>query len=76
MTPTTLDGVSAAESTGGPVLLSSLTTIGLGGPATRLVTAASADDVAEALRDPDAEGALVIGGGSNLIVADAGFRCR
>ncbi len=73
MTPTTLDGVPAAESTGGPVLLSSLTTIGLGGPATRLISAGSAEDVAEALRDPDAEGALVIGGGSNLIVADAGL---
>ena len=55
------------------MLLSSLTTIGLGGPATRLITARSADDVAEALRDPDDERALVIGGGSNLIVADAGL---
>ena len=51
------------------VPLAPLTTLRLGGPARRFVEAESADDVVEALREP----ALVIGGGSNLVIADAGW---
>ena len=52
-----------------PSPLAPLTTLRLGGPARRLVDAESADEVVEALREP----ALVIGGGSNLVIADAGW---
>lgn len=57
-----------------PVLLADLTTLGLGGPARSLVEATTPDDVAAAVGDADREGSgvLVLGGGSNLVVADAG----
>ena len=51
------------------VPLAPLTTLRLGGPARRLVDAETADEVVEALREP----ALVIGGGSNLVIADDGW---
>lgn len=58
------------------VPLASLTTFGLGGPADRCITASSEDEILEVVRDVDARGEplLVVGGGSNLVVADAGFR--
>ncbi|MDN5916217.1 MAG: UDP-N-acetylmuramate dehydrogenase [Pseudonocardia sp.] len=51
------------------------TTLRLGGPATRLVTASDSDAVVAAVAAADAAGdpVLVLGGGSNLVVADAGF---
>ena len=56
-----------------PVRLSDLTTLRLGGPAPELITATTPAEIADALRDADAgAGALVVGGGSNLVVADAG----
>jgi UDP-N-acetylmuramate dehydrogenase len=57
------------------VPLATLTTLRLGGPACRLVEAATAQDVVEAVREADRRGepVLVLGGGSNLVVADAGF---
>ena len=57
------------------VPLASLTTIRVGGPAARLVTAESIDEVVDAVREVDDadEPLLVIGGGSNLVVSDAGF---
>ena len=57
------------------VLLSSLTTLGLGGPAKKLVRADSTAELIRALRDADTSGerVLLLGGGSNLVVADAGF---
>jgi UDP-N-acetylmuramate dehydrogenase len=57
-----------------PVLLSDLTTLRLGGPAPDLVTAVTADEVADAVGAADraGSGVLVIGGGSNLVIADAG----
>jgi UDP-N-acetylmuramate dehydrogenase len=56
-------------------LLADYTTLGLGGPAARFVTAGSAEELIAAVRAADAEGVpvLVLGGGSNLVVADAGF---
>lgn len=55
--------------------LAPLTTLRLGGPARRLVTAHSDDEVVAAVREADAAGEplLVVGGGSNLVIGDAGF---
>ncbi|MBB5938125.1 UDP-N-acetylmuramate dehydrogenase [Streptomyces zagrosensis] len=55
--------------------LAPLTTFRLGGPATRLITAATDDEVITAVRAADAAGTplLVIGGGSNLVISDKGF---
>ena len=51
------------------------TTIGLGGPARRFVRAGTEDGLIEAVRAADAraEPVLILGGGSNLVVADEGF---
>jgi len=58
-----------------PTLLRDLTTLRLGGPAGRLVDAADEDALVAAVRRADraAEPLLVLAGGSNLVVADAGF---
>lgn len=55
--------------------LAPLTTFRLGGPANRLITATTDDEVIAAVRAADAAGIplLVIGGGSNLVIADKGF---
>ncbi|MBP0452417.1 UDP-N-acetylmuramate dehydrogenase [Kitasatospora sp. RG8] len=55
--------------------LAPLTTLRLGGPARRLVTATTDDEVVAAVREADAAGEplLVLGGGSNLVIGDAGF---
>ncbi|MFI9233802.1 UDP-N-acetylmuramate dehydrogenase [Streptomyces rimosus] len=55
--------------------LAPLTTFRLGGPATRLLTATTDDEVIAAVREADASGTplLVIGGGSNLVIGDKGF---
>ncbi|MBX9244932.1 UDP-N-acetylmuramate dehydrogenase [Actinotalea ferrariae] len=55
--------------------LSTLTTLRLGGPAGRLVEATTEAELIAAVRDADAVGepVLVLGGGSNLVVADEGF---
>jgi UDP-N-acetylmuramate dehydrogenase len=52
-----------------------LTTLRLGGPADRLVTARTDEEAVAAVAEADATGTplLVIGGGSNLVIADAGF---
>ncbi|HEY0816458.1 MAG TPA: UDP-N-acetylmuramate dehydrogenase [Pseudonocardia sp.] len=54
------------------VPLAPLTTLRLGGPARRLIEAQSADAVVTALREA-VEPALVVGGGSNLVIADEGW---
>jgi len=58
-----------------PDLLADLTTLRLGGPAARTVTVTSADALVDAVRTADAAGerVLVVGGGSNLVVADEGW---
>lgn len=55
--------------------LADLTTLRAGGPAKRYVEAASEAELIEAVRGADADGEplLVVGGGSNLLVADGGF---
>jgi len=51
------------------------TTMRVGGPARRLVVAETIDELVDAAREVDdaAEPLLVVGGGSNLVIADAGF---
>jgi UDP-N-acetylmuramate dehydrogenase len=57
------------------VLLADYTTLRLGGPASRFAVAEGDDQLVALVRDADAEGEpmLVLGGGSNLVVADEGF---
>ncbi|MFB9832208.1 UDP-N-acetylmuramate dehydrogenase [Actinoallomurus acaciae] len=57
------------------VNLSGYTTLRLGGPARRFVEATTDDELIGAVRDADeaGEALLVLGGGSNLVVADEGF---
>jgi UDP-N-acetylmuramate dehydrogenase len=58
-----------------PVLLAGYTTLGLGGPARDFVPAGTERELIDAVRAADAAGdpVLLIGGGSNLVIADAGF---
>ena len=57
------------------VRLAGLTTMRVGGPAQRLVTAETTDELVDALRavDDADEPLLVVGGGSNLVICDEGF---
>ena len=57
------------------VLLADHTTLRLGGPAARFIAAGSEEELVSAVRAADlaAEPVLVLGGGSNLVVADEGF---
>jgi UDP-N-acetylmuramate dehydrogenase len=57
------------------VALAPLTTLGIGGPARYFVRADSAEEVLEALRWAGARDLplLVLGGGSNVLIADEGF---
>jgi UDP-N-acetylmuramate dehydrogenase len=54
------------------VPLSGYTTLRVGGPATRFIPAESAEEVVAAIRATD-DRLLVLGGGSNLVIADNGF---
>ena len=58
-----------------PEVLADHTTLRLGGPAARWVTARTEREVVAAVAEADAAGepVLVLGGGSNLVVADDGF---
>ena len=57
------------------VLLAPYTTFGIGGPARWFVEASTEDEVLEAVRFAQERNAplFVLGGGSNLLVSDAGF---
>jgi UDP-N-acetylmuramate dehydrogenase len=57
------------------VPLAPLTTLRLGGHAARMAVICSEVDVLDALKEADAAGqdVFVLGGGSNVVVADAGF---
>jgi UDP-N-acetylmuramate dehydrogenase len=60
---------------GTDALIAPLTTLRLGGPAARLVDARTEGELVEAVAEADDAGApvLVLAGGSNVVVADAGF---
>ena len=53
--------------------LADYTTLGLGGPAGNFVTASTEDELVEAVREAEDEPLLILGGGSNLVIADEGF---
>ena len=55
--------------------LAALTTLRVGGPVETYVEARDETRLIAAVRDADDQGAplLVVGGGSNLLVSDAGF---
>ena len=57
------------------VALADYTTLRLGGPARRLVEAATETEIVAGVQAADERGEplLVLGGGSNLVVADEGF---
>lgn len=57
------------------MLLSSLTTLGVGGPARNYVEAAAEAEIVAAVRAADDAGEplLIVGGGSNLVISDDGF---
>src|SRR5688572_3606199 len=67
-------GDTTAAPAGAPVL-ADLTTLRLGGPVGRYVETDSQAALVDVVREADAAGepVLVLGGGSNLVVADAGF---
>ena len=57
------------------VPLAAFTTLGLGGPAHRFAEVTTEADLVESVRSADEQGEplLVLGGGSNLVIADEGF---
>jgi UDP-N-acetylmuramate dehydrogenase len=57
------------------VRLADCTTVGLGGPARSFVRASTEESLIQAVRSADDSGQplLILGGGSNLVVADDGF---
>ena len=65
----------AAATTTTDARLSAHTTLRLGGRASRLLRTEGADEVVDAVGSADAAGepVLLVGGGSNLVVADDGF---
>ena len=58
-----------------PDLLADHTTLRLGGPARRVTSATTTDELVDAVRTADATGepVLIVGGGSNLVVGDDGW---
>jgi UDP-N-acetylmuramate dehydrogenase len=51
--------------------LSAYTTLRLGGPAGRLITATNEDEILKTVREDDP--VLILAGGSNVVISDAGF---
>lgn len=74
-TPATTGHPSPRDAPRAEVDLAPFTTLRLGGPARRFVEAASTDAVVRAVRAADAAGEplLLLAGGSNLVIDDAGF---
>lgn len=52
--------------------LASLTTLRVGGRAARLVEASTREELVDVIRGEGRDGCLILGGGSNLVVSDAG----
>lgn len=67
--------MTAPDGSADAVRLADLTTLRVGGPARRVVDAATGPELIEAVRAADAAGEplLVLGGGSNVLIADEGF---
>lgn len=75
--------MSSTEHTGAPppgdsdgrVALAAYTTLRLGGPAAAFLPAEGVDELVDAVRAADRreQPLLILGGGSNLVIADAGF---
>jgi len=65
--------VSRTEITG--FELAQFTTFGVGGPARRILTLRSENELIETIRELDTAGEplLILGGGSNVLIGDAGF---
>jgi UDP-N-acetylmuramate dehydrogenase len=55
------------------VPLARWTTLGLGGPAGRILRANSADEIVQSVRSVGAGPVLILAGGSNVVIADEGF---
>ena len=56
------------------MILAQHTTLGLGGPARAWITASTEDELIDAVQQAGHDGpVLILGGGSNLVVADEGF---
>jgi UDP-N-acetylmuramate dehydrogenase len=68
-------GESTAFTVTERIPLAGYTTLGVGGPAARFIEASTDDQVVSVVREADLSGepVLVLGGGSNLVVADEGF---
>ena len=60
------------------VSLAGRTTLRVGGPATEFVEARTSEEAIDAVADADARGipVLILGGGSNVLIGDAGFDGR
>jgi UDP-N-acetylmuramate dehydrogenase len=60
------------------VSMAGRTTLRVGGPATEFVEARSSEEAIDAVADADARGiaVLILGGGSNVLIGDAGFDGR
>ncbi len=74
--PTTTSASEPAQDGPAPVpTLADLTTLRVGGPAARYVETATEAELIDTVRTADEAGepVLVVGGGSNLLVADEGF---
>nr|PKY80242.1 UDP-N-acetylenolpyruvoylglucosamine reductase [Pseudoglutamicibacter albus] len=56
--------------------LSDITTMGVGGPADCFIVARTREEILKAVQEADAAGTplLIVGGGSNLVIADEGYR--
>lgn len=72
---TTAPGSNPGSDTAAPTTFAEATTLRVGGPIGTLVDAGSEAEIVDAVRTADEEGRplLVLGGGSNLVVADEGF---
>lgn len=71
-TPGTSDPATTQER---GIRFADLTTLRVGGPIDRLVTATTADELVRLVREAEATGGpwMVLGGGSNLLVSEDGF---